>query len=187
MIRSIIISLRLLVTLIMGFIFLVGIVTLLSNLLFYHNANGSLISLNNDYIGSKLIGQNFSKDHYFHSRPVANTLKINNIISSSPYDKIETKLDRDSRISMLVSNQKPLMVVPTSDMVTYSNSALDPHISIKSALYQVARIAKSRNINEDRIRILIEKAAISSLFSEEPIINVLELNVSLDTHFGINE
>ena len=167
--------------------------------LFPRQAQGSLIERNGTVIGSELIGQQFASDKYFHGRPSATTAPDPNDSTKTvpaPYnaansggsnlgpsnkaliDRVQADIDK-------LKQENPSMPVPM-DLVTTSASGLDPHISPEAALFQVPRIAKARNLPEDRIRQLVADHAEGRLFGllGEPRVNVLLLNVALDQLAG---
>jgi potassium-transporting ATPase KdpC subunit len=158
-------------------------------------AGGSMITRNGVVIGSSLIGQNFTSDKYFHGRPST---------TNTPDPKDPTK-NIDAPYN--ASNSAGSNLGPTSqalidrvkgdvetfrkdgvdgpipaDAVTTSASGLDPEISPASALLQVARVAKARNLSEDKVRALVMAQTNGRIlgFIGEPRVNVLELNLALD-------
>jgi len=159
----------------------------ISQTLFHDKANGSLIVGEDGTVrGSKLLGQNFSGEKYFHPRPSAagngydaassggsnlgpTSQKLNDAIKEriQAYRKENTVKDSDS--------------VP-ADAVTASGSGLDPHVSLRNAELQTPRVAKTRGMTTDRIRALIyqhtDNADLGIL--GEPGVNILTLNLALD-------
>lgn len=163
--------------------------------IFPAKAAGSLIERNGQVVGSSLIGQSFTTPGYFHGRPSATT-------AADPADATKTvpapynasnsggsnlgptsaalaervKGDLDA-----LKAENPAAAVPV-DLVTTSGSGLDPDISPEAALFQVPRVAKARNIPEERVRALvtsrIEGRTLGLL--GEPRVNVLALNLALD-------
>jgi potassium-transporting ATPase KdpC subunit len=172
-------------TLIFGFAYPLA-VTGLSQLLFPTQANGSLIVKNGQVVGSRLIGQTFSADKYFHSRPSA---------AGNGYDPLAsggsnlgpTNQALVSRVAQDVAKsqqENPGASIP-SDLVTASGSGLDPDISPASAEFQVARVAKTRGVGLDQVRKLVAKHTLGrqwGIFGEARV-NVLELNLDLDDSF----
>ena len=167
----------------------------IAQVLFPRQANGSLIERDGKVVGSELIGQDFTSDKYFHGRPSATTAPDPNDATKTvpaPYnaassggsnlgpsnkaliDRVQADLDK-------LKKENPSAPVP-ADLVTTSASGLDPHISPEAALFQVARIAKARNLPEDRIRKLVADTTEGRLFGllGEPRVNVLALNLALD-------
>jgi K+-transporting ATPase ATPase C chain len=162
------------------------IVTGVAQLAFPHQANGSLIINNGKTIGSSLIGQSFSSPKYFWTRPSATAPIGYNAANSSgsnlgPLNPalIENVRARIEQLKKADVASKPLVPV---DLVTASGSGLDPDISPASAEYQVARVAKARNLDETKVRELVVKLTKSRQFGilGETRVNVLELNLALD-------
>jgi K+-transporting ATPase ATPase C chain len=159
----------------------------IAQLLFPWRANGSLIAQNNKIIGSELIGQSFTDTKYFWSRPSATTPFPYNAAASSGSNLGPTNPDFLASIKSRVENlqqsnsQQQQNLIPV-DLVTASGSGLDPDISPAAAFYQVARIAKVRNIPEKNIQELITKLMIPRVLGilGEPRVNVLQLNLALD-------
>jgi K+-transporting ATPase ATPase C chain len=161
-------------------------VTGIAQLVFPHKANGSLIERDGKAIGSELIGQPFSDPKYFWSRLSATGPFAYNAAASSGsnYGPInQLHLDGvKKRIQDLKSvdslNTQPVPV----DLVTASGSGLDPHISVAAALYQLPRVARIRNLNQDKIRSLVVQFTEGRRlgFLGEACVNVLKLNLALD-------
>jgi len=174
-------------TLITGLVYPLAM-TGIAQVLFPHQAQGSLIERNGTVVGSELIGQVFESDKYFHGRPSATTAPDPNDATKTvpaPYnaansggsnlgpsnkaliDRVQGDLDK-------LKQENPSMPVP-ADLVTTSASGLDPHISPEAALFQVPRIAKARNLPEDRIRQLVDDHTEGRLFGllGEPRVNML--------------
>lgn len=162
------------------------IVTFFAQLLFPWQANGSLIEKNGQMIGSHWIGQSFTSLQYFWGRPSATTpfpyngsasSGSNAVLSNSLYLKtIQERAD-----SLREANDQSSRFVPV-DLVTASGSGLDPEISPYAAYFQAPRVAKARNIPQEKIEELIREHIQShSLWVlGEPRINVLQLNIDLD-------
>jgi K+-transporting ATPase ATPase C chain len=172
-------------------IVLVGIiypvaVTALAQLFFPKEAGGSLLhDSGGNLTGSALIGQPFSDPKYFWSRPSATSGYSYNPMASGgsnlgPTNKVLIE-QISNRTDMLKSSgiQAP---VP-SDLVESSASGLDPHISMQSALVQVPRVARARNLDEETVRKLVLEHVESRQFGflGEQRINVLKLNLALDS------
>jgi potassium-transporting ATPase KdpC subunit len=134
-------------------------------------------------IGSSLIGQSFSGDSYFHSRPsAAGTGYDASASGGSNFGATNKKLiDRIDADTATAQKDHPGVAVPI-DLVTASASGLDPHISPAGAEYQVARIAQHRKMSEDAVRTLVARHTTQRTFGVlgEPVVNVLELNLELD-------
>jgi K+-transporting ATPase ATPase C chain len=163
------------------------IVTGITQVAFHHQANGSLIeSKDGKYLGSELIGQPFDDPGYFWGRPSATTPFPYNATASSGsnYGPLNPALldGIQKRIHALKAadpdNTQPVPV----DLVTYSASGLDPHISIAAALYQVPRVARQRGISQAQILKLIDRFTQGRQLGilGEPRVNVLLLNQALD-------
>jgi K+-transporting ATPase ATPase C chain len=159
------------------------LVTVIARSAFPKQANGSLIVKNGTVVGSSLIGQPFSGDNYFHSRPSAAGNGYDPTISGgSNLGPTSKKLvDRITADTATAQLDHPGQSVPI-DLVTTSGSGLDPHISPAAAEYQVARIAKQRKLSEDAVRTLVAKHTTQRTLGllGEPTVNVLELNLDLD-------
>jgi K+-transporting ATPase ATPase C chain len=167
----------------------------IAELIFPKQAQGSLIEQDGKVVGSALIGQNFESDKYFHGRPSATTAPDPNDSSKTvpaPYNAANSGgsnlgptnkalIDRVQGDVDKLKQENPSMAVP-QDLVTTSASGLDPHISPEAALFQVPRIAKARNLPEDRVRQLVADNTEGRLFGllGEPRVNVLQLNLALD-------
>ncbi|MBI3591609.1 MAG: potassium-transporting ATPase subunit KdpC [Candidatus Melainabacteria bacterium] len=178
------VSMTLILTLITGFIYPM-LVTVLAQTFFPSQASGSLIIKNKNISGSKLIGQNFTSDKYFHSRP-----------SESNYDGTKSggsNLGPTSKklIDKIISTAKGLEkenpnISPPADLITASGSGLDPHISIAGAEFQIPRVAIARGISEGALHKLvvehIEKRQFGIL--GELRVNVLTLNLALDNFYS---
>ncbi len=168
-------------------------ITGMAGLLFPWQAQGSLVERDGKVVGSALIGQSFESARYFHGRPSATVTPASAEPSKpAPYNAGNsggsnlgpTSKDLIDRIKDDIDKLKlenPGTPVPP-DLVTASGSGLDPHISPDAALFQVPRVAKARNLPEDRVRqLVIENTAVplAGLLGE-PRVNVLELNLALD-------
>lgn len=162
------------------------VITGVSQLIFPHQANGSLIQQNGQGVGSQLIGQSFDDPRYFWGRLSATSPYPYNAASSTgsnlgPSNPALTD-EVNARIAALKAadptNNSPIPV----DLVTSSGSGLDPDISVAAALYQVPRVAKARGISEEVVRSFVNRFTVGRQFGllGEPRINVLELNLALD-------
>jgi potassium-transporting ATPase KdpC subunit len=167
----------------------------IGQILFPYQAQGSLIERNGTVVGSELIGQVFDSDKYFHGRPSATTApdpKDPTKTVPAPYNAANSGgsnlgpsnkalIDRVQGDMNKLKAENPSLPVP-ADLVTTSASGLDPHISPEAALFQVPRIAKARNLPEERIHQLVEDHTEGRLFGllGEPRVNVLQLNLALD-------
>jgi len=165
-----------------------GVVTALSQLLFPHRADGSLIqSASGQVIGSELIGQPFARPEYFHPRPSAAGNGYDGTASGGTNKgPTDVKL-ADTLIAQAVDSAVKLDGgvkgrIP-SDLVTASGSGLDPHISPASALLQVERVARARHADSAVVRALVERHIEGPQlgFFGDPRVNVLVLNLALDS------
>jgi potassium-transporting ATPase KdpC subunit len=175
------------------------IMTGIAQVVFPHQANGSLVLKDGNVIGSELMGQAFTSDQYFHGRPSATvapdpadpTKTVDapyNAANSAGSNLGPTSKALIERITKDVEERKaqnPNANVPT-DLVTASGSGLDPHISPEAALFQVPRVAKARNMPEDRLRQLVNERVEGRALGVfgEPRVNVLALNMALDRAAG---
>jgi potassium-transporting ATPase KdpC subunit len=159
------------------------LVTGLSQWIFPKQANGSLIEKNGQVVGSRLIGQLFSGDKYFHSRPSSAGNGYDPTASGGsnlgPTNQaLVTRVEQDVTKWRKENPGKPI----PADLVTASGSGLDPDISPASAEFQVARVAQARGMNPEEVRRIVAKhtqARQYGLFGEARV-NVLELNLDLD-------
>ena len=170
-------------------------ITGIAQMVFPHQANGSLIQRNGKVIGSALIGQNFASDKYFHGRPSATTetdpkdpsktipvpYAADNSTGSNLGPTAKALVDRVKGDAATLAAQNPGTPVPV-DLVTSSASGLDPDITPAGALFQVPRVAKARGLAEAQVRQLVQSQITDRLAGVlgEPHVNVLELNLALD-------
>src|SRR5580704_8103978 len=148
----------------------------LAQVLFPHQAAGSLIEKDGKVIGSELIGQNFTDAKYFHGRPSATTDTDPNDATKtvpSPYNASNSAASNlgptskalIDRITTDVATLKEQGSGPIPvDLVTTSASGLDPHISPQAALYQVPRVAKARGMDEAAVRSIVNRHIEDRLF-----------------------
>ena len=181
-------------TLITGLVYPLAI-TGIAQVIFPYQANGSMIERNGKVVGSALIGQDFTSDKYFHGRLSATTAPDPKDASKTipaPYNAANSGgsnlgpsnkalIDRVKTDMAKLQKQNPGAAVPI-DLVTTSASGLDPDISPEAAAFQIPRIAKARNLPENRIRQLVDDNTQGRLLGllGEPHVNVLQLNLALD-------
>ncbi len=181
-------------TLITGLVYPLAM-TGIAQVVFPHRAQGSMIERDGQVVGSEFIGQNFTSDKYFHGRPSATTAPDPadpTKTVAAPYnaansggsnlgpsnkaliDRVQGDLDK-------LKQENPSAPVP-ADLVTTSGSGLDPEISPEAAFFQVPRVAKARNLAEDRVRALVSDHIDGRFLGllGEPRVNVLLLNLALD-------
>ena len=168
----------------------------LSQVIFPHQANGSLIEMDGKVIGSELVGQDFTDERLFHCRPSAvnyNTFTQNekesneqvlpssgseNLASSNP--KLEKRINDDIE-KFLQENPTIKREDIPADIITASGSGLDPHISVDAANVQIDRVSKNTHISKEVLKKLIKdniENKLLGIFGEEKV-NVLQLNLSL--------
>ena len=181
-------------TLITGLVYPLAI-TGIAGVLFPHQAQGSLVRKGDTVVGSTLIGQQFTSDRYFHGRPSATTTPdpadpTKNL--PAPYNAASSGgsnlgpsnkalIERvQGDIAELKKDNASDPIPP--DLVTTSASGLDPDISPAAALFQVPRVAKARNMPENRLRQLVSEHTEARFLGllGEPRVNVLALNLALD-------
>jgi len=171
-----------LMTLLTGLLYPLGL-TAIAHILFPRQAAGSLIERDGKVIGSNLIGQSFAADKYFHSRPSATAPGPYNAAGSGGSNLGPTSRDLVNRIKTESEKQHAENPMPVpADLVTSSASGLDPHITPAAAQFQIARVARVRNLPETDVAALVTKFIEPRLFGfiGEPTVNVLELNLALD-------
>lgn len=169
-------------TVLLGIIYPI-VVTFLAQALFHDKANGQLIKKDGKLIGSRIIGQPFISDKYFHSRPSAagNGYDAANSSGSNLGPTNQKLLDRIKSDVAAAQADSPNTPVPV-DLVTTSGSGLDPDISPAAALFQVPRIANVRGVSQDQVRTLVQRhiQQREAGILGEPRVNVLGLNLALD-------
>lgn len=166
-----------------------GVVTGLAQVLFPRQANGSLVTVNGKVVGSALLGQPFTKPEYFHPRPSAAGNGYD-ATASSGTNKGPTDLKlADTLIAQAVNdavtNDGAVKGKVPADMATSSASGLDPDISPANAFLQVARVAHARGVDSARVRALVDAHVQGRQFGffGEPRVNVLLLNIAVDSAF----
>ena len=167
----------------------------LGQLLFPHQANGSLVEKNGQVAGSELIGQNFTSAKYFHGRPsptsepdpkdATKTVSVPSAADNSSGSNLgPTSKALITRVKGDVATlhaENPTVAVPV-DLVTTSASGLDPDITPAAALFQVPRVAKARGLPAAAVQALVQSHVQGRTFGilGEPHVNVLKLNMDLD-------
>jgi potassium-transporting ATPase KdpC subunit len=167
----------------------------IAQLLFPHQANGSLITKDGKVIGSELIGQNFTSDKYFHPRPSATTepdpkdatktipvpYAADNSSGSNYGPTQKDLIDRVKGDAAALAKENPGTPIPV-DLVTTSASGLDPDITPAGAMFQVPRVAKARGLPVNQVQALVEAHVEGRTLGVlgEPVVNVLALNMALD-------
>lgn len=168
-------------------------VTGIAQVVFPHQANGSLIEINGKTYGSELIGQQFDDPKYFWGRLSAtgdfpyNAFNAETLTGSSgsnygPLNPALTEAAQARIEALQAADPGNTLPIPV-DLVTASGSGLDPHISPAAALYQVSRVAKARKLDEARVRQLVKSQIEGRQLGVlgEPRVNVLRLNLALDS------
>ncbi len=183
------IKFTLITTLLFGLVYPLA-VTGLSHLLFPKQANGSLIEKNGQILGSRLIGQPFTSDKYFHSRPSAagNGYDATASSGSNLGPTNQQLVDRVKQDVAKLRQENPGVAIP-ADLVTASGSGLDPDISPAAAEFQIPRIARVRGINVETLRPLAARHTQQRHWGilGEARVNVLELNLDLDASFPVKQ
>jgi len=185
--KNLMISIRitLATTVIFGLLYPLAVMGL-AQLLFHDQANGELIHRDGKVVGSRLIGQTFTSDVYFHTRPSAagNGYDAGQSSGSNLGPTNKTLIDRVNADVQKLHAENPNAPVPI-DLVTTSGSGLDPEISPAAAEFQIPRVARARSMSEHDARALVARHTRGRDlgFLGEPRVNVLELNLDLDaTH-----
>jgi K+-transporting ATPase ATPase C chain len=161
---------------------------------FHSQANGSLITVNGQVVGSKLIGQEFTDTRYFWGRPSA-TVDVTDPTKPVPYNAANSAGSNlapsnsalSDRITADVERIRQLNYLPPdtpipADLVTTDFSGIDPDISEASALLQVKRVAGVRGLDQSKVHDLVENhvhGRVLGIFGE-PYVNVLDVNMALD-------
>ena len=174
-------SLRLwLVTILVCVIGYAGLMLAFAQTVAPYQANGSIVEVDGQAVGSELIAQDFSSPRYFWPRPSAAAYDgmgaAGSNLSPTSADLAVHAAETVARYGATVENPVP------ADLVAASGGGLDPHISLDGALYQADRVAAARGLDPARVRDLIEQeaAAPGAIFAPERIVNVLQFNLALD-------
>jgi K+-transporting ATPase ATPase C chain len=176
-------------TILLGLIYPL-LITGLAQVMFPDKANGQLITRNGVVIGSRIIGQPFSSPGFFWSRPssAGTGYDASNSSGSNLGPTNQKLIDQvKANVAQLqrTNSGKPVPI----DLVTGSASGLDPHISPAAAEFQIPRVARERGMTEGEIRLLVEQHTEGRQlgFLGEPRVNVLELNLDIDTRRPLNK
>jgi len=170
-----------------------GVVTGLARVFFPKQADGSLVTVNGRVVGSALIGQAFTRPEYFHPRPSAAGAGYDASASSGtnkgPTDAKLADTLITQAIDSAVANDGARKGAIPSDMVTSSASGLDPHISPANAFLQVTRVSRARHADPAAVRALLDRHVEGRQFGffGEPRVNVLLLNIAVDSAFPMTE
>lgn len=179
-------------TILCGFIYTL-VCTGVNQLLFPHQANGSVIEINGKTYGSELLAQQFTQPEHLWGRPMSldltsftdedgNPVMYAWASNKSPAGEDEEAMDQE-RIDALLEADPSMAGTPIPvDLVTVSGSGLDPEISPEAAQYQVHRIAAARGISEEKVQAVIDRYTTGRFLGifGEPRVNVLKVNLALD-------
>jgi len=173
---------------------------------FNRQANGSVVKVNGNDVGSSLIGQQFTGDQYFQGRPSAagagydaSNSSGSNLAPTSDklINGIHNQADPSTNFDGLVdratafrqANSVDAGALLPSDAVTASASGLDPHVSPATALLEVSRVAKARGASEADIRALVNEYTEGTVlgFIGQPRVNILKLNIALDQRYPVKK
>ena len=162
-------------------------ITLIGQVVFPNQSNGSLIIKDGKIIGSELLGQNFADSIYFQSRPSA--INYNPLPSGASNLGLSSALFKkqvnDRKLEFRKNNLLSDSIIIPSEMLFASGSGVDPHISVEAAKLQINRVIKSRNLSTDKSKLLynlVDSLSEYLQFGElgNQVVNVLSLNLKLD-------
>jgi K+-transporting ATPase ATPase C chain len=180
------VTLLLLMTVLLGVIY-PAVITGVAKVAFPDQAAGSVVRKDGKAVGSALIGQSFTDPKYFWSRPSATgTSPYNGTASAGsnlgPLNPALTDAIKGRIEALRAADPGNTAPVPV-DLVTASGSGLDPEISVAAAQYQLARVARTRGLTREAVQKLVDDATRGRWlgFLGEPRVNVLELNMALDS------
>lgn len=167
-----------------GLLYPLGL-TLAGHYLLPQQAHGSLLYKDGRLTGSRLIGQPFSSAHYFWGRPSATSPQPYHAAASGGANLgqnnpawLEIVQQRAQALRAAHPGQDKIPV----ELVTASGSGLDPHISLSAAYYQAGRVARARGMPETELKALLARQAEHSWLADNPVVNVLLLNLALDQY-----
>ncbi|MBO7705955.1 MAG: potassium-transporting ATPase subunit KdpC [Acinetobacter sp.] len=155
----------------------------IAQLIFPKQANGSLIELDGNVVGSSLVGQNFVSEQYFQGRPSAVSYSVDGMAGSNlAISNPDLQKQIKERTAQFAQNYQMTEQQVPNEMVTASGSGIDPDISPESALLQVKRVAQQRHLPEQQVRDLVQQQIQAEQFGiyGQARVNVLQLNLALD-------
>ena len=155
----------------------------IAQLIFPKQANGSLIELDGNVVGSSLVGQNFVSEQYFQGRPSAVSYSVDGMAGSNlAISNPDLQKQIKERTAQFAQNYQMTEQQVPNEMVTASGSGIDPDISPESALLQVKRVVQQRHLPEQQVRDLVQQQIQAEQFGiyGQARVNVLQLNLALD-------
>ena len=152
---------------------------------FHDQAEGGLVEVNGQVVGSRLVAQDFTEDRYLWPRPSAadydaTAASGSNLAASNP--ALRTRIVHELGVLHASDDER----VP-ADLVTASGSGLDPHVTLAGALYQAPRIAAARGVEAARVRAILEDVATPRSPGGPPLVNALEANLRLDRELPVQQ